>query len=228
MSKRKFSRDFKEAVLREHQEGVSFYKLGQKYDIEPSAIRRWYSAYEANGGEFLERQNADLCNYSADFKKQVVEDYLSGGSSYQTIAMKYGIHAQSTVLKWVKSYNNHDELHNSRETGGRYLMVKDIKPRKTTLEERIAIVEHCIAHANNYSLTAQEFNCSYGQVNSWVHKFNEKGIEGLYDRRGRSKPLDELDEVNRLRAENRMLKAEKKNQQMEIDFLKKLEEIERR
>ena len=37
-----------------------------------------------------------------------------------------------------------------------------------------------------------------------------------------------MSELERLRAENRLLKAEQKRQQMEIDLLKQLEEIERR
>lgn len=227
MSKRKFSKEFKLAVLNERKEGASFYELGKKYGIEPSAMRRWNSAYEAHGEKVLEKQNSTLCRYSAEFKQKVVEDYLSGGGSFQRIAVKYGIYAQSTVRSWVKMYNNHEELTDSRQVGG-YLMVKDNKARKTTLEERIAIAEYCIANSNNYALTAAKYNCSYGQVYSWVKKFNDNGIEGLYDRRGKRMPKEELSELEMLRAENRLLKAEKKKQQMEIDFLKKLEEIEGR
>ena len=59
-------------------------------------------------------------------------------------------------------------------------------------------------------------------------ELKEKGIDGLADRRGRGKPKDELSDIEKLKAENRILKAEKKRQQMEIDLLKKLENIERR
>lgn len=45
-------------------------------------------------------------------------------------------------------------------------MTKDIKPRKTTLEERIQIVEYCIANVNDYSAAAKTYNCSYWQVYS--------------------------------------------------------------
>jgi transposase len=65
-------------------------------------------------------------------------------------------------------------------------------------------------------------------VYSWVRKYNEKGIDGLKDGRGRNKNETEMSEVERLQAENRLLRAEKKRQQMEIDLLKKLEDIERR
>ena len=85
-----------------------------------------------------------------------------------------------------------------------------------------------IANANNYALAAKEFNCSYGQVYSWVKKYQAQGVEGLYDRRGRNKPVDELTELEKLQAENRLLKAQAKQHQMEIDFLKKLDAVERR
>ena len=40
--------------------------------------------------------------------------------------------------------------------------------------------------------------------------------------------MDEMNEVERLRAENRMLQAENKRKEMEIAVLKKVQEIERR
>ena len=107
-------------------------------------------------------------------------------------------------------------------------MVKDIGPRKTTQEERISIVEYCIAHGNDYAGTSKKYNCSCGQVYTWVRKYQEKGIDGLKDGRGKNKSGTELSEVEQLKAEKRMLEAELKQKQMEIDFLKKLEDVERR
>lgn len=227
MSKKKYSKEFKLKVLKEHKEGASFYSLEKKYDIVLGTVKRWYAAFIVHGESALERHNSSLCRYTSDFKQTVVSDYLSGGGSFQSIAVKYGIHAESTVLKWVKQYNSHEELTDSRKVGD-YLMTKNIKSRKTTIEERIKIVEHCIANANDYAASAKEFNCSYGQVYSWVSKYTKNGVDGLKDGRGRNKSRDELSEVEKLRAENRLLKAEKKRQQLEIDLLKKLEEIERR
>ena len=96
------------------------------------------------------------------------------------------------------------------------------------MEERIKIVEYRISHSNDYASAAKEFNCSYGQVYSWVKKYVTDGMEGLRDGRGRNKSGEGLSEVEKLKAENRLLRAEKKKQQMEIDLLKKLEEIEGR
>ncbi len=69
---------------------------------------------------------------------------------------------------------------------------------------------------------------SYQQIYSWIRKYEEKGVNGLIDKRGKRKPLDEMNEVERLLAENRMLQAENKRKEMEIAVLKKVQEIERR
>ena len=229
MSRKKYSKEFKLELLRKHtDQGISFWKLSKTYGIEASIIRSWWHSYDAYGEAGLEQHNSNLFNYSAAFKEMVVKEYLAGGISQQSLAKKHGILSPGTICHWVKAYNNHEELTDSRPKG-EYLMVKkNNKGRKTTLEERIAIVEHCTANAKNYSLTAKEFDCSYGQVYSWVKKYETAGIEGLYDQRGRRKPKEELTELEKLQAEDRMLKAQAKQQQMEIDFLKKLDAVERR
>jgi len=228
MSRKKYSKEFKLELLKEHHEkGISYWKLGKLHGIEASIIRRWGYAYDAFGEEGLEKHNSDLCNYSSEFKKKVIAEYLEGTISIQDLTYKHKILAPSTVRKWIKQYNNHEELTDSRKAGS-YFMVKQIKARKTTLEERIKIVEHCISNGNDYSTSAKEFNCSYGQVYSWVNKYNTNGIDGLKDGRGRNKSEDEMSELEKLKAEVKILKAEKKRQQMEIELLKKLEEIERR
>ena len=58
-----------------------------------------------------------------------------------------------------------------------------------------------------------------------VRKYEEKGVEGLTDRRGKAKPESELTEADRLRQENKILQAKIKDQEMEIALLKKLREL---
>ena len=38
------------------------------------------------------------------------------------------------------------------------------KGRKTSFEERIEIVEYCIAHDHNYTATAEKYEISYQQA----------------------------------------------------------------
>ena len=201
-------------------------KLGRKYQLNESSIRKWVAKYKTFGENAFMIRPANL-NYSAAFKEEAVKACLHGEGSYKDIAIKYKIQAAATVLQWVKRYNNHEELKDSRPEGV-YHMVKNNPARKTALEERLSIIEYCIEHDDNYSLTAGQYSCSYAQVRSRVLKYRAEGIEGLYGRRGRKKAEGELTELERLQAENRMLKAKAGKQQMEIDLLKKLGEIEGR
>jgi len=48
------------------------------------------------------------------------------------------------------------------------------------------------------------------------------------DKRGKRKLEGEMSDVEKLKLQNKLLEAENKSKQMEIDFLKKLHEVERR
>lgn len=56
--------------------------------------------------------------------------------------------------------------------------------------------------------------CLVLQVN-WVRKYNEKGAEGLVDKRGKRKPESEMTELEKLQDENRMLEARNKRLEAE-------------
>ena len=102
------------------------------------------------------------------------------------------------------------------------------KGRKTTFEERVEIVRYCITHSRNYAETSPKYGISYQQARNYTVKYESGGVDALKDRRGKRKPLEEMSELERLRAEVKLLRAEKKRGEMEVSFLKKLEEIERR
>ena len=95
-------------------------------------------------------------------------------------------------------------------------------------DERIEIVEYCIAHNRNYAETAEKFQISYQQARNYTIKYEQHGIEGLRDGRGRRKSVEEMTEVEKLRTEVKLLRAEKERAEMEVSFLKKLAEIESR
>ena len=107
MSRKQYSKELKLELVKKHlEDGISYWKLGKEYGIEASIIRRWGHKYETFGEDGLEKQNADLCNYSAEFKKKIVLEYLGGNITSQDLAAKYKIHAPSTVCTWIKQYNN--------------------------------------------------------------------------------------------------------------------------
>ncbi len=163
-------------------------------------------------------------NYSKELKQQAVLDYLAGRGSQDDICKKYGIRSKAKLQIWIKKYNGHEELKSSG-TGGSTIMTKG---RKTTFEERIEIVQYCIAHDYNYAKTAEQYQVSYQQARNYTMKYKAGGVEALRDNRGKRKSPNEMSELEKLRAEVKILRAEKEHAEMEASFLKKLEEIERR
>ena len=102
------------------------------------------------------------------------------------------------------------------------------KGRKTTIEERIEIAKACLANVKNYQETAAQHEVSYQQVYQWVRRFEENGEQGLADRRGRKKPLEERTLEDELRLKIQQMERENERLRAENLLLKKLEEIERR
>ena len=160
--------------------------------------------------------------YSVELKIEAVKSYLSGEGSLRIVSKKYGIVHLEQLRRWVLWYNGHREIKECGSTKGEIYMTKG---RKTTQEERAEIVAFCIEHGKDYGLTIETYNISYQQIYSWVKKYEEKGVEGLTDRRGKTKPDSELTEEERLRQENKILQAKIKDQEIEIALLKKLREL---
>lgn len=102
------------------------------------------------------------------------------------------------------------------------------KGRKTTFEERIDIVKDYIESGTSYEEIAEKYGISYQQIYQWVRKYQEHGIDSLQDRRGKRKALENMTEIDRLRAELKMEQAKVKHLELENRVLKKLKEIERR
>ncbi len=196
--------------------------IAQDLNVDWSTVKQWLQIYQSLGIDGLLGTSKNA-KYTKEFKISAVEVYLSNNIYLMDICKKYGIKSTYQLRKWILKYNSHDELKSSG-TGGVSIMTKG---RKTTYEERIEIVKYCIEHQNNYAETAQYFQVSYQQVYSWFSKYENHGIVALQDKRGKRKSVDEMSEVDKLKAENKLLQAENRRKQMEIDFLKKLEEIER-
>ena len=160
--------------------------------------------------------------YSKELKLQAVQDYISGNGSLREISRKYEILSDKQLQNWIKWYNGGMETKRKNTAKGEIYMTKG---RKTTQEERAEIVAFCIEHGKDYGLTVETYQVSYQQIYAWVRKYEEKGVKGLTDRRGKAKPADELTEEDRLRQETKILQAKIKDQEMEIALLKKLREL---
>ena len=84
-----------------------------------------------------------------------------------------------------------------------------------------------INHGRNYKETAAKYGCSYSQVYSWVRKYESQGTDGLNDNRGHHKAEEDLTDNEKLEREIRRLKEELRRKEIEVKFLKKLNELGR-
>lgn len=212
-------------AVKEYLQGnTSQGEQAKRLGIKVSSFQEMVAKYEIFGEDGLLKQKKNN-QYTAETKQMAVESYLNGEGSQAEICKRYKIRSKVILRKWIQVYNGHKELRPSRGRGSEIYMTKG---KSTTYEERLEIVSYCIEHGNDYSAAIEKYGVSYQQIYSWVRKYNEKGAEGLVDKRGKCKPESEMTELEKLRAENKLLAARNKRLETECAVLKKLEEIERR
>lgn len=222
--KHKFSYEEKIKILSEYLDGTyGFREICRRYGINQGSLKSWKRLYETFGWDGL-RTSSYASHYSKETKEAAIRDYLSHTLTIPEILKKYQMRSDTQLRKWILKYNGHEELKSSG-TGGTIIMTKG---RKTTFDERVEIVQYCISHDHNYAETAEKYQISYQQARSYTVKYETGGVEALQDNRGKRKNPDAMSELERLRAEVKILKAEKERAEMEASFLKKLDEIERR
>lgn len=196
--------------------------LAERFYVHQSTVLKWIDRYEIYGENAFEvNQNKQ---YPESLKKQVAAEYLHGGITLRALAQKYKIVSYTLINFWIKKYNDHNST-NIQDTGEENVMAKG---RETSFEERMEIVQYYLKNHCTYKELAEKFNIAYHQANSYVKKYREGGADALIDQRGHKKAYDEMTELEKLRTENKLLRAEKERAETELSFLKKLKEIERR
>ena len=221
--KGKASKELKLKLIRSYISGkIGRNEAARQAGIVPTSFMTWVAKYRAEGIQGLIPAEKDTL-YPEQLKKDAVEEYLLGRCSQLAICEKYSIRSRSILQRWIKRYNCHEAMKGF--TGGSHMT----KGRETTKEERIRLVQECIAKGNNYGEIALKYEVSYQQIYTWVKKYQEKGEVGLNDCRGRRKLSNEPEtEEQRLRRENTELKRKLYYSEVENACLKKLDEIERR
>ena len=201
---------------------ISATEAARLIGVDRSSIRDWRNLYLSDGPTALMAQSNNK-TYSKELKLQAVQEYLDGKSSQPDIVKKYHLRSSCELRNWIKVYTTHGEIKSRTSGGGSYMR----KARSTTPEERLAIVQDCLANDKNYGAMALKYQCSYQQVRNWVKRYEEMGSAGLEDRRGHRvgtmpsrTPEEEMrDRIAELERRNRDL-------QMENDLLKKVRELE--
>ena len=209
-------------VERVLEDEISVSEAARLTGVVRSSIRRWRDLYLADGPTALMPQSSNKV-YSQELKLQAVHEYLDGKSSQADIVKKYHLRSSSQLQNWIKEYTTHGEIKSRSSGGGSYMR----KSRSTTQEERLSIVQDCLANDKNYGAMALKYQCSYQQVRNWVKRYEEMGYAGLEDRRGhRAGTMPSRTPEEEMRDRIAELERLNRDLQMENDLLKKVRELE--
>ena len=101
----KYSTEFKTKVVKEYLESNTSYKtLSNKYCIpSESIIRKWVNAYKSQGYEGIKVKRKNT-KYPLEFKLNVVNLYLTGEMSYQSLANELKISNPAIITRWVNDF----------------------------------------------------------------------------------------------------------------------------
>lgn len=224
MTKKVYSAEDKLEILRACEDGkYSINEITKIYKVHRSTIMVWRRNFEKHGAEGLKKSSA-WKKYSEELKLAAIRDYQSGEYSLREITRKYELSDKAVLKKWLKKYNSHREIKDT----GKGMNHSMTKGRSTTLEERIQVVLYCIKNGKDYQKAADTYEVSYQQVYQWTKKYENGEEEALKDRRGRNKVEPELSSEEKIKLEMKNLERQNERLRAENEFLKKLEELERR
>lgn len=209
-----------EIIEKFKQSNSSYRAFAKMFNTDAKTLKHWLDLYDRDGLSGLEeaRQNN---HYSKEFKLTVVLAYLAGEGTLEELALKFGLRARKQLMDWVSKYNRDKTV-----TASPSRKQVPTMSRKTTVEERIEVVEYVTKDKHSFSEAAEHFQVSYQQARSWVLKSQSGGYESLVDNRGHRKQQDELTETDKLKLEIRQLKTQLRDKELIEKFAKKLLELQ--
>lgn len=123
-----------------------------------------------------------MAKYSFEFKKKIVQAYLSGEGGSQYLSATYGVPAHRNIQQWIKAYKKY----------GDEGLMRSRKNETYTFEFKIHMVKLYLTTEVSY----QELALSVGISNppliaKWVNDFRIAGPDALRPKRkGRKKSLE--------------------------------------
>lgn len=226
MSKRSpYSLEEKYQIISEVMDGRhSVNSVAKRYSLSWWTINNWIRTYNNGGLEGL-KESKTWKRYDNNLRQEAVLAVINEEMSFHQASVFFQISSHTVLRRWVSGYTNGETLKLTSKGSVPKVMKKG---RKTTYQERIEIAQYTIANDLNYAQAIEKYDVSYQQVYSWVKKYQQHGEEALKDNRGRNKSSEFLTEEERLRLRVKELEARNKHLEMENDFAKKLQEIQRR
>lgn len=122
-----------------------------------------------------------MAKYSYEFKKKIVQDYITGKGGYGYLADKYNVSSESDVRKWIKNY----------QAFGDESLLRSRRNEKYTFEYKLHVVELYLSSEVSYQdLALQERISNPAQITKWVNDFRIAGPDALRPKKkGRKKSL---------------------------------------
>ena len=225
--KNKYTKETKLKAIQEYINGVkSISEISNKLECHQRTILKWVTLYKGCGESIFDDKKNNQ-SYAKEFKEQIVKEYLEGKGSLLDLSVKYNIFSDSTILNWISKHTNGIMLTDYKPISEVYTM----KSRKVAYEERIEIVNYCIANNNDYKGTADKYNVPYYQVYTWVQKVKENGYESLVPKKKGPKQKNLVEpQTNEelLQLEIERLRREKERLELEVEVLKKKHRLQKR
>jgi transposase len=99
----KHSLEFKHKVIKHCLLGVEGTKtVAKRFEINRTTLRRWVEAYKVHGTGSLSARHQP---YSIEFKYQAIQSVLDGSMTINEALAHYNIPANTSLLSWIRLYN---------------------------------------------------------------------------------------------------------------------------
>ena len=122
-----------------------------------------------------------MAKYSCEFKRMVVNEYLSGLGGWNYLSQKYSL-PRSLIQRWVSNYRHFgdDGLRRSRQK------------QKYTFEFKLHVVELYLTSELSYQELALQVGMpNSSQITRWVLDYKAAGVDALKTKKkGRKRKMD--------------------------------------
>ena len=166
-----------------------------------------------------------MAKYSFEFKQMVVNEYLNGKGSYETLARKHGISSNTRIKEWVANF----------ERFGAVSLMRSRQKKVYTFEFKLHVVELYLSSEISYQELALKVGMTNPtQITRWVLDYKAAGPEALIPKKkGRKRSMDkdkvarEIENTDSDEKKNLLKQLQDENLKLRIEnaFLKELRRL---
>ena len=161
-----------------------------------------------------------MSKYTAQFKRTVVQEYLTGQEGYQVLSRRHGMANRSLVERWVAAYQLHGDAGLSK------------KRSRYGPDFKLSVLQHMWENQLSITQTAAKFDIRrHSTVGAWERAYREGGVNALMPPPTRTvkkiviaPPKEALPAGEDKRSREELL-AELEYLRMEVAYLKKLDAL---